>query len=578
MRSGERLVASTAGILLALGVGLARSEPATGYELSIYASTPVAAWACLAGSILLSVVLLCTTDRCWLGGGLASLGVLAWSAMPQIRGHHLMGADSLVHYQHVQYLVEQGTPQDWFYPVAHVVAAMVGRVTGVGPRVGLLLLVPTFLLLFFVTVPVLGRALFPTVPRQPLVVTGFVLAVLLLPINWLGSNLRPHPATLALLASPLLFFLVYRYYRDPSVRSVVCLVVVFVALLFLHPLVALLLFAALVGVSAGGWVASLRTRVRNRPDPSAAPFSVPLAALFGVVVVTHVVSQEMFRHTLLATVERLASPATQDATTADRAQSLRQIGGDPLLLALKIVGVNLLVTAVAAVTGVASFRRWLGGRASSTDYWVLAFSASVGPLLVGAVVFLAAGISLYFRIVGLLSIVGLVVATPGIASAVDGLARRIGPRGARGALAACAIVLLALSLPVASPSPYIVQPSGHVTETQLSTVDLSAEYGDGADVLSVRVNYPRLRQAATGNDVPSVSHQPADHFDDRALPDAYDAPRYLFVSDADYRIDVELYRGFRFDRGDYAYLESEPGIDRVVTTGGARLYRVAPGR
>jgi len=58
----------------------------------------------------------------------------------------------------------------------------------------------------------------------------------------------------------------------------------------------------------------------------------------------------------------------------------------------------------------------------------------------------------------------------------------------------------------------------------------------------------------------------------------YEQPRYVPVPEADRVRDPVLWNGFRFSHSDFAYLNSEPGIDKVQANGGYDLYMVQPNR
>jgi hypothetical protein len=62
-----------------------------------------------------------------------------------------------------------------------------------------------------------------------------------------------------------------------------------------------------------------------------------------------------------------------------------------------------------------------------------------------------------------------------------------------------------------------------------------------------------------------------DHFANQNLHER-DLTTYVAVTSVDYKRDVKLYKGFRFNRNDFEYLESAPGINRVHSSGGTTFY------
>lgn len=131
------------------------------------------------------------------------------------------------------------------------------------------------------------------------------------------------------------------------------------------------------------------------------------------------------------------------------------------------------------------------------------------------------------------------------------------------------------SMPVFLPSPYIVQSSGHVTEAEMDTVETANAYGIGPDVVVVRAHYHRLTYGATGERVALISDTAPDNFNSQDLPAAYSSDRHLFVTTSDYEHDVTLYKELRYSGADFAYLNTDSNINRVIDSGDARVYLIA---
>src|SRR6056297_3335455 len=103
METNTFLKTITAVGFVAIGIGIlvARGDPATGFEMSIYGETPVLFWVCVCAALLGSVLVVFANPNRQL---LATAAVLAGTAMtaivstPIIRGYHYVGrADSLSH-------------------------------------------------------------------------------------------------------------------------------------------------------------------------------------------------------------------------------------------------------------------------------------------------------------------------------------------------------------------------------------------------------------------------------------------------------------------------------------------------
>lgn len=67
-----------------------------------------------------------------------------------------------------------------------------------------------------------------------------------------------------------------------------------------------------------------------------------------------------------------------------------------------------------------------------------------------------------------------------------------------------------------------------------------------------------------------------DHFNNHNLSAHYSNPTYLAVTAADKKRDAELYNGFRFSWTDFAYLDRDPSISKIHSSGDAEFYYIQP--
>lgn len=61
------------------------------------------------------------------------------------------------------------------------------------------------------------------------------------------------------------------------------------------------------------------------------------------------------------------------------------------------------------------------------------------------------------------------------------------------------------------------------------------------------------------------------------LTSAYEDDRYLAVNDDDYRREVGLYEGLRYNEQGFDRLDSDRQIQRVISNGDVQVYRVEGG-
>jgi hypothetical protein len=140
------------------------------------------------------------------------------------------------------------------------------------------------------------------------------------------------------------------------------------------------------------------------------------------------------------------------------------------------------------------------------------------------------------------------------------------------------VLMLVLSLLVYFPSPYILQPNNQVTESQLEGYEAGLDHSQASlDIMFIRSPPSRYFDAQvrpTGQrrgDTYRNDLKTPDHFANQRLHQR-DLTTYVVVTSADYKRDVKIYKGFRFNRSDFEYLESAPGINRVYSSGGTTFY------
>jgi hypothetical protein len=197
-------------LALAAGVYVASNTPPTGYELSVYASTPLGFWvgALIAGTVAVAVAM--RLDRhlplaLLLGG----FGALAVVGLPLLRGYHFYGrADSLVHLGWARAINVGGDPMALFYPGSHLISAGLSMVGGIQITKAMMLVMFLYMLLFFVSVPLCVWLITPD--RRALAIGTFS-GFLLLPINNVSTYLHFHTYSITMLFVPFVLYLTFTH-------------------------------------------------------------------------------------------------------------------------------------------------------------------------------------------------------------------------------------------------------------------------------------------------------------------------------------------------------------------------------
>ncbi len=580
---------------VALGVGIlsAYQRPATGFELSTYAHTPLLFWVCSCFAIAASVLIVfSTSDRRSrvLGGWLGGFAMTTIVAVPIVRGYHYLGdGDALSHF---------GTTMDINaglmamsqsrYPMVHTIGSVLHDATGLALPHVLLLVVLTFIIVFFVFVPLSVRELTGDTTTTYL---GLFSGLLLLPLNHLSPSIYIHPTSQALMYAPAFLFVFFLLYRGRTWRLSLLFVTLAVFFVMLHPqqaanMVLFSLTIAVIQVGSHVYYGDGFARYRE--------WILPEATVFAVAFWLWVQNLVAFWSSL-ESVYMIPFEETQAAeTTATRSLSLTAVGGSLPEVFFKLFLVSLLFALLTVMLMVWQFpqsKRWLrsrihsdtmtsdGGTVQTNVKYIFYGLFAVGALFI---IYLVGGISdQYFRHLGMLMVFASILGAIALGQILTYLSARYSLPTGRRAIAVFFVLCLALSIPVVFTSPYIFYSSNHVTEMQMSGYETTFDHQSNEIAFEdIRSSTSRYGNAILGRDIPSEAYYQRDEpnvpdrFADRNLPAYYDGPAYLPVPESDRVRDPVLWRGFRFSHEDFAYLDTDPEINRVQSNGGYDLYLV----
>lgn len=583
--------ALTVGFLcVTTAIAAAYRRPATGYELSIYASTPPLFWAGVAAGVLAgAAVVLTAPGRSALttaGLALASLSVLAVVALPTLRSYHFYGAgDSLTHLGWARE-IRLGVldPVEFLYPGVHLLATFMEGVAGVGlPRA--LVVVPT--VLFPIASVVFFGLVVSTVSESRWgLPVGVLVGLLFVPINAVSVHTITHPSSQTILFLPVALYLLFRYVTsdaegfplatgDGLLFAIVC-----VGIVLLHPQEAMSFLAVLVAIY-------LAQTVVGRLDPYH-----PIAEHRSVGVHTLLTAVTFFAWTarieraqtrFLFTVQSFLGQTGETLGEAsERGASLAYLGGSIEELFVKLFAVTVVFCLLAAAVVVVGYRDRFRG-ASTSDPAVAYLAAGLVPLSLGfLVVFFAEQGDHYFRLLG--SIMVLVSVLGGIAMArgMTGLDRRATRAQLATVVGVVFVAFLVLQLLTVHASPYIYQGNQQVPEQTMAGHETALEHHDGrTPLLGIRGGQIRYVHAHYGTTTAEAMEFPGlrDSVSEEAFQGgaaAYDDDRYVVLTEADRQRETGLYDGLRYTEAGFQQFERDPGIYRVQDNGEFQLYRVDP--
>lgn len=605
---GIGLLIGYAALLAA--VVIANQSPATGYELSLYAATPATVWVGLgvaaAAGLLIALSTQPATRPHHTGLGLVGLSTITLTAMPLLRGYRFYGSgDSLTHLGWAREIAAGTLPAtDLLYPGIHTFSVVVATLTGVRLAQAMLYVtLVVFPLVFVVTVPLIVRLIAGT----PWAYTvGLAAAALFVPINNISVHPVAHPTSQAILFVPLWILVTLTYTFELSTDSVadassertpsstraipdggwrsgptatgVAMVVVSGALVLYHPQQALNVAGVLVAIA----VVQLALRWLRPSSAFAGHRWLGVQAV--VASVLFLLWASRFERAVGAVRFTLASFFTGQTAAgtvvAAKSTSLTALGGSLLTLSTRMFLAGAVLSLIAALLVAAVLLGRVERRLTDTSVRYLTV-ALVPPSLVFLLVFAIGAGDMYLRYQGFIMVFVTVLGATGISLAVDRLDVSLKPGTGR----ALALVLLLVLSPVAAmgyhTSPYMFQPSSHVTESQLDGYTASFDHrGEEIAFTGLRGGSERYvdyyygsQRARTTLDFPGYSAGiTPEVFNAGAYTSTYDEPRYLGITQSDYEREVVLYDGLRYTQQGFEQLETTPTVSRVRTSSGFSLY------
>lgn len=569
-------------LAIAFGTAVARSAPSQGYELSIYAATPIGFWIAIgvAFTVALTVALRAPTARVQTAA--LTLGWLAAASvvfLPAVRGYAYHGAgDSMTHLGWVRDIADSMSAFELLYPGLHVGALFIEGTTGTGVERSTLFVVFAFSLTFVTFVPLTVGAI---ADDQRAIAIGLFSAALFLPINNISATMTAHPSTLAVLFLPFVLYLVVTYLRTNRTPGPVggLLATTSLAMVLVHPQQAanlLAFFCGIVGVQA--------TRRRLRDDAVLRPLygqTVFLGAAFALWSREH----ERASGSVELLVTTLITGPEGGSAVDQRGTSLADIGGSIEEIFLKLFLVSAIYVGLA---GVAVGWGLLSRRSGSKPERRVVQCLAIGLVPVGILftLYLVASIdTMYFRHLGFLMAGATILGALGLHVAVGALSLRSNWLSGRfptlDTLAGPFVaVVLVLSLLALYPSPYIYQPNMHITESSMAGHETAFEHADDEfAIVGIRTGPVRYEHALYGPG--DTLHLPPD--EETSVPlDAfetglvryYDDPTYVTVTTADRDREYRIYRELRYTEAAVDGAGNQPGVHRTQHNGEFELYFV----
>ncbi len=575
------------GFLALAGATIAaHRSPASGYEVSLYTATPWTVWVALAVALIVSLVVsleatVARTRRLalCLGGG----SILVFVGLPILRGYRFIsGGDALTHLGWARG-IESGAfhPADLRYPGLHTGSTMVSAAVGVDLAHAMMLFI---VLLFGLFVLFVSLSTSLVLDRPYAATVGAFSAFLLLPITNLSTSVTAHAMSQAILFSAVAVFLVLAYVRgdDRSAGSAPVgwlLAIVLAATVLYHPQLAAHLLAVLVGICVVQ-LCYRRYRVTH-PVATHRPIyaqTAVLAAAFAVWAANHDLIRDVFTFHLASTVEFFLGDGGSAGDSVDaQGDSLAEIGGSVLEIVLKMLGPHLVLGGVVALC-----LAWLflgnGARLDRATDGVLHYFAVGLVALTGlfGVYFFGSSGEMYFRVFGFIMLFVTIAGAVAVAYGVNAFSRpRVAPL--HGAVAVGFAIMIVVSSLALFPSPYVYNPSPHVSEQTMSGYDLALETAaDDVHFDGIRAGPNRYADARNAElDRTRVHGSIEGEAIEDGIVGQYENERYISVDRQDRDREVIAYKELRYSEAQFTSIETQVGVDRVQSNGELEVYYVA---
>lgn len=586
----RRLVLAVGFLVLAGAMLIAWNSPASGYEISVYAATPLSFWVGVGVALSFSAFVCAVNPRDLVAGYglmLGGLTTLVIGALPLIRSYRFWGAaDALTHLGFAGELREGAIGfTDLLYPGGHTSVVMLAEAFGLETTHAMLWFTLILLTIYLVFIPLAARAI---VERPDATVFAAFSGFLLLPFNNVSTIFQFHTYSLGVLLLPFLAYLLIKHMRSGRQSRTLpesvggwnaLLIVGGTAMLFMHPQVKLNVLI-LIGTFAGIHVLSRWRRPKTSLSTLRAPYGsfVVLTVLWAIWSGHHWQTMAAGGNILNAIVMTVAGEGQVGQAATEAGASASAIGGSLLELFLKLFLVPsvyaLLTVIVVTVSIVASSREH-----ARQDYSVITY-VGVGGIVLAPFFFLhfLGDVSdHFFRHLGF----GMVLVTLLGALSMYYMVRGIGGSGGSVTLRTLGVWLLAaaliLSILVLFPSPYVYLPGSHVSEGEMQGYETAfGHVEEETEWSGIRAGPGRFYDALVYDRPPgAVGFATVDGEElHDLLAGQAENDRYLPVSERDYQREVSAYQGISYEESDFAAIHGSPQANHVQSNGEFELYYV----
>ncbi|HDR72759.1 MAG TPA: hypothetical protein ENN85_02420 [Methanoculleus sp.] len=564
-------------------------SPATGYEISIYESTPLIAWACVIFSLFAGILIIvrhvfagrADTNHFWIVGLLLIvLARFTFLYIPNFRGYFAWQGDHITHLGMIVDIAESGSILGNYYPLTHIVLAEAHLLTALPVEFLSLYSTAFFSVFSVIAIFLLASAVFEDKRMQLLSIAaagGVFFSsydVLLMPNGW------------SMFLIPFLLFLYFRSRNSLQYR--ILTVVILVAYPFFHPLSTVMVIKMLVVIGVLGILFSYIENQHAGFNIHVKQFPFFEVLLLSCIFIFWVLQFSRFEINLMSiyTTIILGGSLPSDPL-ADMSEKLLKVNMgtiDFLTYTIKTLGseaIYLLFTVLATIVVVARYRneRTFGSMGIFTSFLIITYL--IGILYLGYLLNV-------FSFLESLDPVRLqafaVLFTPlAVAFVISYLLAKQHRAIAR---ICVALILIASILSIISiyPSPYILQPNREITMMDMAGMGWILDSRD-KDTDFVCINSPptRYADAILGKQQSSQTMRwkyPTipDHFGYDQHPSlgyVYAQNQYAALTKMDRIMYSTVWEPVgRFNDADFERLNADRSVNRIYDNGETEVYYI----
>jgi hypothetical protein len=589
-----KLAAIIGFVMVLTAITIAWNEPATGYESSIYLSTPFVSWVLLAIGLVTGIAIVLfktrtedTIDKGWFIGL-----ILIWSvnlvilSLPTIRSYYFWNGsgDTGQHLGFTQDLLTTGhIAKDIVYPITHILSAQISIVLGIEPITLFRWVMLLFAGLSFISIYLICKELLSN--KRQVAISTLIGSILF--SNWFTVF---SPNTIGNMLFPFIIFLLVKIIivRNHTLQWTICFITMVLLIVPLHPVPAFAFLLVIITIWLWYKVKPQTSYIYNDPNAVRA-FGIPIVLLTIVWLIIWISSFGIW-NTTLRNIYILVTEGSQQhiQTVVEQAAYAAQNGYNVLSQFIKVYGVTLVYVFLATCGFI--ILKW---RTSKTYYSNLLIPIALAIILNALVMVTMYFSNLFFGPSRMEAYI-IFLCTPFVGAALGWFIDTFNWPQRSGSIRVILVGLLLVLLSTGTflklyPSPYILSISYQNTKSEITGMDWFLHNKDFHIFSSgwyyapgIFGSYLLTIEERSGRD--DLSPYVTKAFPDRLGYDKYDElgqnyeeDIYLVMTELTRKVYVDLFPKMAYLRlttDDLDRLEEDPSVDKLYTNKGIDIYYV----